>query len=937
MEINHRSWLIFLVSVLTYFTYGIEAATKRQRASQGYRLPDNIVPQTYNLRIDTNLDENNFDFEGTVKIKIQCLKATNKVILHSKELNIIEEGVTLKQIAVDNNTRDIPIASHQYAKENDFYIVMLNQRLAPGNTYWLSIPFKGILTEGLAGYYRSSYFDRAANKTKWLSVTQFESTDARRAFPCFDEPGMKATFAISLAHRADLKAISNMPMIESKPVEGKDNWVLDKFQETVPMSTYLVAFMISEFEYSESPKTDCKNVTFRIWARKEAIEQVDLAKQVGPKVLAYFEKYFSTDYPLPKQDMAAIPDFNAGAMENWGLITYRETALLYDPQSSSIFNKHSIASVISHELAHQWFGNLVTMKWWTDLWLNEGFATYVGALGVHHVFPEWKSLDSTAINDFLTVLSLDALKTSHPVSVPIGNPSEIDQIFDTISYKKGSYLLRMMNMFLGEDVFRKSVSNYLKKHRYNNAAQDDLWEALTETAHSTGVLDENISVKMIMDSWTLQTGYPLVTVRRDYKRNTITVTQERFLSTPMDNNVSGNKNKRESDGCWWVPISYTTNKDLNFTNTRPQTWLTCNGSVTFPVKAEQDDWVLLNNQASGLYRVNYDEKNWNMLGSVLNDEKQFSKIDTFSRVQVLVDTLGLAWIGKLDYQLAFDVVNYLQHETEYLPWKSALSTIHDINRMLLRTPTFGYFKKFIRDMLEPVYKKRFSSISQLPDDFEAIKHHSLIVSWSCYYGVLDCVEQTVSLFKSWYTETNPDQNNPIPRDLRSVVYCQALKVGGENYWEFLWERYQNSNVATEKQQILGSLACVKELWLLQRYLQWSIDPTKVRKQDSTLVFSSVAENEIGYLLAKDFLVKQFHSIRGYHGFKSSRLGRYIKAIATQITTPEELNEFQSFTTNMSSHLKEAELSLKQGLESANNNIVWHTMHFESLSRYFIKK
>lgn len=227
--------------------------------------------------------------------------------------------------------------------------------------------------------------------------------------------------------------------------------------------------------------------------------------------------------------MVAMPDFNAGAMENWGLITYRETALLYDPKVSSTTSQHSISSTICHELAHQWFGNLVTMKWWTDLWLNEGFATYMAGLGVHHLFPQWNSLQEEAADNLLSVYAFDALKNSHPVSVTVGNPNEIDEIFDTISYKKGSTIIRMMGLFLGQSTLQKGVSNYLKKHKYNNAEQDDLWQSLTEQAHSDGVLGKELTVKTIMDTWTLQTGYPLVTVKRNYDDHSVEISQVRHV------------------------------------------------------------------------------------------------------------------------------------------------------------------------------------------------------------------------------------------------------------------------------------------------------------------------------------------------------------------------------------------------------------------------
>lgn len=381
--------------------------------------------------------------------------------------------------------------------------------------------------------------------------------------------------------------------------------------------------------------------------------------------------------------MIAIPDFNAGAMENWGLITYREAYLLYDPKISSSTSQHSVASVIAHELAHQWFGNLVTMKWWTDLWLNEGFATYMAGLAVHHLFPQWHSLKEEAVNNMLDVFSFDSLKTSHPVSVPIGHPSEIDEIFDTISYKKGSFLIRMMGLFLGEETLRKGVSNYLQEHKYNNAEQDDLWNSLTVEAHKNGVLPKNLTVKTIMDTWTLQTGFPIISVKRDYQKNTAEISQERFL---RDNT------KSEKSPCWWVPLSYTTQKELNFNSTNPKHWLSCpSEKQTIELSSAADQWVIFNIQVAGIYKVNYDEKNWELLTNALNS-KDFNEIDTLNRVQLIDDASDIAWVGQMKYNIFFKVMDYLKQEEEYLPWKTALSNIARLDRLMKRTASYGMFR-----------------------------------------------------------------------------------------------------------------------------------------------------------------------------------------------------------------------------------------------------
>lgn len=892
-------------------------------ASPGHRLPDNIAPKHYILDVITNLEEGNFNFHGEVWIKLLVEKATDTIILHSRNLTIPESKVTLKEILGEDNVKALQIKNIRFVPENEFMIVKSDRELTVGKYYILHIPFEGKLTETLAGYYRSRYFDRTTNSTKWLAVTQFESTDARRAFPCFDEPAMKAQFTINLGHKKHLNSISNMPLMNTTEIEGMDGWVWDKYEDTVPMSTYLVAYMVSEFEYKVGDKTP-NNVTFRIWARKDALQQVEFARQVGPKFLEYYESYFDVKYPLPKQDMVAIPDFSAGAMENWGLITYRETALLFDEETSSTANKQSIASTIAHELAHQWFGNLVTMKWWTDLWLNEGFATYVAGLGVHHEFPEWNSLDSVAVDNLLIVYALDSLKSSHPVSVTIVNPNEIAQIFDTISYKKGSYLLRMMNLFLGEEVFRNGVTNYLIANRFSNAEQDDLWASLTDAAHKAGTLDKGLTVKEIMDTWTLQTGYPVVTVTRDYEKGSATLQQERYLAVRL------NPQEKE-DSCWWVPISYTTQKELDFNETKPKLWLSCKENGELFDVGPKEDWIILNVRAAGLYRVNYDDENWNALAETLNSEN-FHTIGKLNRVQLLADALEFAWAGDLDYKLAFKILAYLKYENEYLPWRSGLSGLSNIDKLLRKTPSYGLFKRFVRTFLAPIYK-RFNKLVDTPKHFEEVKFKTLITGWACRMDVEDCVDQSLYLFKHWTKEKEPEKCNPIPADMKGLVYCLGIKYGGEKEWEFLWERYQKSNVGTEQSMILSALGCSRDVWILNRYLEMSVDPqSHIRRQDSAIVFASVARNDIGYYLAKKFLFKNVKKIFDFYGPKSNKIGRYVSNLADHMVSEDELEELKAFLDTNKEYVKYSALAAKQSVESTVVNIRWFSNHYAKILR-----
>ena len=321
------------------------------------RLPTSVTPEKYNIYLTPFIVKDNYTIEGHVDIAVKILEPTSRITLHIRDIQIYEN---LVQVESRN------VIGHGYDAQREFYIIYVDKELETGSTVKVSISFLANLNDDLSGFYRSSYHDQQTNTTKFMAVSDFEAPDARRAFPCFDEPDKKAIFQVNLGRTNDMSSISNMPQIlTGVSMDDNDKYVWDVYEDSVKMSTYLVAFVVSEFEFRESALDD-NNVRFRIWCRKDAIEQTEYAADIGPRILKYYESYFGVPYPLPKQDMIAIPDFSAGAMENWGLITYRETALLYEEGVTSSYGQERIRTVIAHELAHQWFGNLVTMEWWTE-------------------------------------------------------------------------------------------------------------------------------------------------------------------------------------------------------------------------------------------------------------------------------------------------------------------------------------------------------------------------------------------------------------------------------------------------------------------------------------------------------------------------------------------------------------------------------------------
>uniref|UniRef100_A0A668W056 Aminopeptidase puromycin sensitive n=1 Tax=Oreochromis aureus TaxID=47969 RepID=A0A668W056_OREAU len=426
------------------------------------RLPTDVYPVNYGLSLKPDLID--FTFEGKLEALVEVTQATNQIVMNCADIDIITASF------VPQGGEEINATGFNYQNEDEKVTLSFPSALQKGFGT-LKIDFVGELNDKMKGFYRSKYTS-PTGEIRYAAVTQFEATDARRAFPCWDEPAIKATFDITLIVPKDRVALSNMNVIDRKPHPDDENLVEVKFATTPIMSTYLVAFVIGEYDYVESQSSD--GVMVRVYTPVGKAEQGKFALEVATKTLPFYNDYFSVPYPLPKIDLIAIADFAAGAMENWGLVTYRETALLIDPKNSCSSSRQWVALVVGHELAHQWFGNLVTMEWWTHLWLNEGFASWIEYLCVDHCFPEYDIWTQFVSADYTRALDLDALDSSHPIEVNVGHPSEVDEIFDAISYSKGASVIRMLHNYIGDEDFRKGMNAYLLKFQHKNASTANL-------------------------------------------------------------------------------------------------------------------------------------------------------------------------------------------------------------------------------------------------------------------------------------------------------------------------------------------------------------------------------------------------------------------------------------------------------------------------------
>jgi puromycin-sensitive aminopeptidase len=565
------------------------------------RLSRNVVPLEYDIQLKPDLE--NFTFEGIETIHLSVLKKTRDITLHSKEIEVITADVFMEKEKV--------FAKISYDKKLETatfsFPVFLEKKIK------LTLVFRGILNDKMRGFYRSRY--NIGKKEYHMATTQFEATDARRAFPCFDEPAKKAIFNVSLIVPKNKTAISNTLPISI--LEHEAGFQIVKFSPTPKMSTYLLAFIVGDFEYLES-KTN-RNTRVRVYTTPGKKHQAKFALDCAVKTLEFYEKYFDIKYPLPVLDMIAIPDFASGAMENWGAITYRESALLVDKNHSSISNKQWVALVIAHELAHQWFGNLVTMEWWTHLWLNEGFASFIEYLAVDKLFPKWDVWTQFSTSDLGVALRLDALVSTHPIEVTVHHPDEIGEIFDEVSYSKGASIIRMLADYLGEENFRDGLRYYLKKHSYKNTKTIHLWQAFEKVSKKP--------VAKIMQNWTGKPGYPVVKAK--IINNKLSLSQTRFFSNP----VSKQKNKGKT--IWQIPISI-----------------------------ENKDWIKINIGETGFYRTAYSPK---LLEKLIKPvlEKKLSPRD---RLGIIRDLFALSEARTIP---TTDVLKFLQafkNENNYTVW-----------------------------------------------------------------------------------------------------------------------------------------------------------------------------------------------------------------------------------------------------------------------------
>ncbi|OXA37624.1 aminopeptidase Ey [Folsomia candida] len=641
--------------------------------AQEFRLPRNILPTSYKLEIISVLDEipqfPRFSAPGKVWIRFDCVEATDVIKLHVLDLDINEGGIYV------HNSVGVPQSIRGFGSqpEYNFFLVNLTTALVAGESYELYIPYTApISPTRLDGIYLDSYVDPATSETKYVSTTLFAANNARRAFPCLDEPDLKAVFEISLGHHAKYHALSNAHLLDTNPLPEIATWILDTFAPTPRMSPYLVCMIVSDLTYSEAPQPYPDAAIHRVYAPYYFIDRGGgvYSANLSSTVNAAFESYYNISYPMSKLDNVALPQFYYTAMENWGLMTFADRALLYFEGETSAVQKYSLSLTVSHEVSHNFFGNIVTCKWWTWIWLNEGWATFASHQGLQMTYPELRPWDMFIPQIYQTAMAMDESLNTHPVASEPLTPDAIGGIYDDIVYEKAATLIRMMQNFVTEPILQEGVRRYLQKWQYGVTEQDDLFleiqGALDDSGQGSTLLPPSSTIKGIMDTWTLQAGYPLVTVWR-VSPTQIQLSQRQHVRNEIPS----------GDEVWWVPVNL--NVLTGPSPGRRKVWL-ANDGVNLTLNVGEDELFFVNPESIGYFRVMYGSEMLHQWARLL--EMDHTKLTPTMRAKLLDDSFQLAFSGHIPIDAALDLTKYLNQEVDFLVWKSVEKSLTKLGNLL---------------------------------------------------------------------------------------------------------------------------------------------------------------------------------------------------------------------------------------------------------------
>jgi len=797
------------------------------------RLYTQFHPRHYDIHWDLTHAHTARIVKGTATISGEQLDE-HHIRLHSHELDITRVRVN-----------DTHIKGFTLDAEHDELIIPHSGH----STVTIVIDFEVTLTDAMHGLY-PCYFVHDGVKQE-LYATQFESHHAREAFPCVDEPEAKATFSVSITHPHHLVALSNMPISTH---DARDKATLTKFDVTPIMSTYLLAFVVGDLQ--RATKTTTNGVEVNVYATKaHRHAALTFALDHAARTIDFFDEYFGVPYPLPKSDHVALPDFSSGAMENWGLVTYREIALLADPKTIGVSGKQYIAEVVSHELSHQWFGNLVTMKWWDNLWLNESFASVMEYLAPASLYPEWNSWFDFTTNEGVAALRRDCIDGVQAVQVEVNHPDEITSLFDgAIVYAKGGRLLHMMQTWIGEDAFRAGLKAYFTKHQYGNTTGDDLWDALSEASRK--------DVSKLMHTWITQSGYPVI--HASLRGGDIVLKQEQFFVGPHE----------KSEKLWPIPLRANVAGLPELLDVRE-----------LHVPFTRNDTVLLNSDTTGHYIVNYDDQLRHRIISHLED----GKLSDIQRAQFLNEQMMLARGGHISSASLIETLALYIDESNDKVWDIMSLAISDLKKFV---ETDEAAEKKLRTFVGNLARRQYERLGMKARDNESeddTKMRATILSCMAYSED----PQVIEALQALYSEHSLDDLDP---ELRALIVSSVVKNStDDSLIEHLVSHYRTSNSSELKSDINAGLTATKRPEVIAELLTLLKDAATIRKQDLIRWYVGLLSSRYGRELTWRWMRDEWPWIESaFDGDKS--YDYFPRYSATLLTTRDQLEEYTAFFT-----------------------------------------
>jgi puromycin-sensitive aminopeptidase len=855
-----------------------QAAPPEERS---YRLPKTVVPDRYELTLAPDLSA--FTYTGEERVAVRVHEAVDEILLNAGEdLEIYEATLTnAEAVRLAGTVTMVP--------EEERARISLSGTAAPG-AWTLELKFNGVLNDKLAGFYRSTYTD-ANGEQQVIATTQMEAVDARRAFPCWDEPEMKAVFSVTLVVDEGLMAVSNGRQISETPLGNGKKAVT--FADTMKMSTYLVCFVVGKLEVTEP--VDVDGTPLRIIFVPGKRHLADFALEVGAFSLRYFADYYGIPYPGDKLDMIALPDFAAGAMENLGAITYRETALLVDTDTASHADLQRVADVIAHEIAHMWFGDLVTMKWWNGIWLNEAFATFMEMLAVDAFKPEWERWNLYSISRSSAMLT-DGLRSTRPIEFTVRRPEECEGMFDILTYEKGAGVLRMLEQYLGGTEFQRGIALYLKSHEYGNAETTDLWDAIEEATGEPS--------RKIMDSWIFQGGHPVVSVAKTDDGQGLTLSQQRFRYLASDDDASVR---------WQVPVMLRV-KTADGLETRRVLLDDASTTVDFGAPIE---WVVANERGSGFFRTRYTPELLTAMTASLQDS--LSPVERFNLVS---DTWASVTAGLTPVTDFLALARLFTDETDRNVWVAVLGGLEALNRYLAPADR-PKLQALVRDLVGPSVARLGWERQNGEPDLTAQLRGTLISA----LGTTG--EDPASQARARELHAAYVQNRAtVDRDVVPAVVAITAHTGTAADYELFWSRYKEAPTPQEESRYMYSLVSFRDRGLMQRTLDATLTPD-IRTQNAPFLIGAAMGNLEAGDLAWQFVKAHWEEM--VSRFPDNTHVRMLAGI-TALSTPELVAEIEEFCSVP--RVKQGQKTLDQHLERLRINLAFRQREGAKLASYF---